>query len=124
MLYEDLSIVYRYDIEEGENLVMEYIFDQEQCDPVQDDEYGYRLAFEVDDGLESFSFENEALYEIKAHFQEFGAWVNHRQRPVRKGKISGQKRNNNRWAIQIDVTTDSLTFDGPKHLEIDEIFRN
>ena len=30
VLYEDLSIVYRYDIEEGENLVMEYIFDQEQ----------------------------------------------------------------------------------------------
>jgi hypothetical protein len=124
VLYDDLTLVYQYNIKDGEGIVFEYTFNAEQCDEVQDDEYGYRLAFSIDEDVEEFTFEDEELDQIKAFFQESGAWVSHAHREVRKGSITGEKRSRNRWSVKIDVEIPIEGRDEPVQVLIDEIFRN
>lgn len=124
VLYDDLALVYQYNIKDGTGKVFEYTFNAEQCDEFQDDEYGYRLAFAIDDDIQEFEFVDDELDQIKVFFQESGAFVSHAHREVRKGTISGERRSANRWSIKIDVEIAIHGREEPVQILLDEIFRN
>ena len=115
---EEDEILHSFQIDGGENFVFQYEFNEEESSGAIDDEYGYRFTFEVDKDAESFEIENADLSILKAHFQEVGAWVSHKQIPVLTGKITGQKLSATRWSIQINVTAEDPSPFGGEPIEI------
>ena len=95
-----------YTIEDGEDIVFIYSFIGAQCDHIADDEYGENVIFQIDPEIEEFSYEDEELSEIKAHFKSVGAWVSRPAISIEDGVISGERLNSTLYHVNIDVSVD------------------
>ena len=53
-----------------------------------------------------FSYEDEKLSEIKAHFKPVGAWISRVAIPIENGVISGERLNSTLYHVNIDVNVE------------------
>jgi len=95
---------YYFHINPGNELVFKYTHTAPDCKSIADDEYLNRLVFKAPAGSTSFSYENNQLADAMCFFEEDGAWINGAHK-VKSGKISGTKRSDGKWNVQINIET-------------------
>ena len=112
-----------YVIVDGENILFQYNHSGAQCDDVYDDEWGEGLTFVISNESTDFEFANEEIVDIKCFYQQYGAWVRHNQYQIKDGIIKGKRISENKWKINVSVTTTPLfTDEQPKKFEFSSIF--
>ncbi len=120
---DTLSLVANYQVSDGENLVFQYHHVRAQCDNIADDEWAETLSFEVDKNAETFMFEDADLNLANCFVRESGAWVNGSSNPIMKGMITGTKKNNNDWDVEISIVVDPLNVGGgSREIVLEEVF--
>lgn len=124
VVYNEEIDLHLFSIVEGTNRVFELTHVGYQCDNIYDDEWGERLAFEIPVDLEDFEFIDEEILNTNCFYNQFGAWVRSTQYPIQKGRIKGEKINNNKWKVHVSVTTIPI-FDNeePRSIEFEEVFK-
>lgn len=120
----DSTINFNYQVNtiDGEHLVFTYQFDRAQCENTFDDEYSELLQFEIDKDADVFSFQDSTLEEAKLIFIRSGAWI-FDNALVESGMISGQKKANNKWEIDVDIQLPLDSDDASKAIFFNEIFK-
>lgn len=112
-----------YRIVDGKKLLFTYHRSGAQCDNIYDDEWGERLVFQVELNLTDFEYIDDEILLLNCFYQQYGAWVNHNQYEVKRGKITGEKISGKEWELHVNIETNPL-FSNEKSKTIDftEIF--
>lgn len=97
------SLPLKYAIDDGGHLVFTYAFIDKQCADIAEDKYSENIFFELAPDVTEFSYEDEELYAIKAHFRTFGAWSNKNAITIKEGLISGKRVSSSGYHIKLDV---------------------
>jgi hypothetical protein len=113
-----------YTVTDGENLLFIYNHAGAQCDYIDDDEWGERLAFVVNKDLTEFEYKDSDITLAKCFYQQYGAWVNYYMYDVKNGVISGKKTSSNTWKINVSVlTTPIVEGESPMAIVFTEAFK-
>lgn len=107
-------------IEEGGKTVFKYRYTAEDDEQIADDEYSEYIYFEIEPDVTNFLIEDEGLIDAKvtltkACFCFFG--YDSEKDVAPKGSISGEKRSDNQWEIELNVT-----FYGDEEKRLNESF--
>jgi len=91
------------EIENGENLVFSFVYQQEDDPQIGGDEYGEIIYFEIEPDETSFRYEGQQLSEVTAIMNGI---CNCPQNVVyiTEGSISGEKIDEFNWEISFDLT--------------------
>jgi len=102
--------------------VFTYTFDHPQCDIIDDDERTDIVSFQIPAGVNSFSFEGSSdLQGAKAYFRQAGAWASGVIYILSEGQISGEKKDNGIWDVDIDISFENQR-DATKSIDYSGIF--
>ncbi len=99
-----------YVFQPGEKLIFYYNYNYAECLNINDDERGFAFAFLIDPGTTEFDFQNEEIKDLKAFYNEHGAWVNATfHQAVSRGFIRGEQISDTDWQVEVNITADSLS---------------
>jgi len=98
-----------FSIVAGNKLVFTYDFTAAQCDDISDDEFGQVLNFELPLNSSSFVASDADILGLDAYSYRYGAWVSSNRFQIQQGTIAGEKLDDNRWEITVNVTATSTT---------------
>ncbi len=110
------STILNYTVIDGDNVVFILNHDGAQCNNVTDDEWGEHLKFEVTNGTDQFTFENDGLATAKCIYNQSGAWVPSTQQEITQGLIIGQQIDASTWDLNITVTLSTPNTQGDLQL--------
>ncbi len=96
-------------IESGENLVFEYRFESEDVLEIADDEFVEVIRFEIDSDLNTFSFADNELGDLKIIQRKICFCAFEESTDALIGSIKGNKISANEWDIQLNITFPSST---------------
>ena len=91
-------------IKQGENLVFEYYFTDDDDPLIADDEYSESIRFEVPGDVTSFSYSGEDLLDCKITFTPYCfCFFDDEETAENTGTVSGERISDDRWKITVDV---------------------
>ncbi|NLP58762.1 hypothetical protein [Lutibacter sp. B1] len=91
------------DIKSGNKIVFKYKYEEEDNPMIEDDEFSEEIIFEIDPTINSFVINNNdfkksnALYSLQCNCDSSGNFS------VTKGEIKGEKLNEDKWKIDINI---------------------
>lgn len=94
-------------VENGNNLVFEYMFDTYTDENIADDGYTEIIKFEIDSELEEFSYSGDELSTLEIVFTKicFCHFPKESEDDFApRGTISGEKISDTEWLIHLDIT--------------------
>lgn len=93
------------EVQEGNDLVFTYSYTKNDRPNIADDEYSETIRFQVPAGADSFRYEDAELNEMPMYLQAICFCPQEISRPLR-GSVSGKKRDDKMWEIEMDVVFD------------------
>jgi hypothetical protein len=107
-------------IKEGSQLVFEAILETKGADEIADDEFTYRLYFEIDPAQESFTAEAHQLDLLNIRYQEYCFCQDVNFKLPASGCVQGYKIDENFWKIQANLVIDYSY--GPQEVKLEAVY--
>ncbi len=94
-----------FTVEAGNQLVFTYEYKKDDSPRIADDEYTENLIFAIDSSLSDFAYTDDQLSSTDLAFIAYCFCID-RTTAITSGTLSGLKKDNNHWQIDLDVSFD------------------